>query len=114
MKHADEIASNGMLHIPSFIKKGSGVQKPLGGYTYKHRTRKVISQDYFHRFQKKQSWLKSMSHVQVLSVCNLVSMTKPLDIFFIQYGRLPLKLMRPFQISATSTHNKVYFIYSHK
>jgi hypothetical protein len=31
MKRADEMASNGMLHIPSFIKIASGVQNLLVG-----------------------------------------------------------------------------------
>jgi hypothetical protein len=30
------MGSSGMIYIPSFTKFGSGIQKLLGGYTYRH------------------------------------------------------------------------------
>jgi hypothetical protein len=36
LKYAVEMASGGMIYIPSFIKIGSGIQKLIGGYTYRH------------------------------------------------------------------------------
>jgi hypothetical protein len=34
MKYAVEMCSGAMIYIPSFIKNGSGIQKPIeGGYT---------------------------------------------------------------------------------
>jgi hypothetical protein len=33
MKYAVEIGSGAMIHIPSFIKIGSGIQKLIRGYT---------------------------------------------------------------------------------
>jgi hypothetical protein len=32
MKYAVKMGSGGMLHIPSFINIGSGIQKSTGGY----------------------------------------------------------------------------------
>jgi hypothetical protein len=33
MKYAVEMGSGAMIHIPSFIKIGSGIQTLIGGYT---------------------------------------------------------------------------------
>jgi hypothetical protein len=35
MKYASETGSGAIMHIPSFIKIGSGIQKLIGGH--KHR-----------------------------------------------------------------------------
>jgi hypothetical protein len=45
MKYAIEMASCGMIHIPSFLKIGSSIQKLLAGNThaYIHTDSKVIS-----------------------------------------------------------------------
>jgi hypothetical protein len=38
MKYAVEMASCGMIYVPSFINIGSSIQRLLGGgYTYGHR-----------------------------------------------------------------------------
>jgi hypothetical protein len=38
MKYADEMGSGAMIHIPNFIKSGSGVRKLMeGGDTQTHR-----------------------------------------------------------------------------
>jgi hypothetical protein len=37
MKYAVEMASFGMIYIPSFIKIGSGILKLLGENSYGHR-----------------------------------------------------------------------------
>jgi hypothetical protein len=31
MKHADEMGSGGMIHMPSFMKTGSGIRKLIEG-----------------------------------------------------------------------------------
>jgi hypothetical protein len=36
MKYAVEIGSGDMIYIPSFTMTGSGIQKLIGGYTYRH------------------------------------------------------------------------------
>jgi hypothetical protein len=33
MKYTTEMGSGAMIHVPSFIKIGSGIQKLTGGYT---------------------------------------------------------------------------------
>jgi hypothetical protein len=43
MKHAPEMGSGAMIYIPSFIKIGSGIQKLMGGYAYRHTDSMVIS-----------------------------------------------------------------------
>jgi hypothetical protein len=43
MKYTVGMGSDAMIYIPSFIKTGSGFQKLLGGYTYRHTDSKVIS-----------------------------------------------------------------------
>jgi hypothetical protein len=45
MKYTVEMASDGMIYIPSFIKVGSGIQKLLRGDTHTdtHTDSKVIS-----------------------------------------------------------------------
>jgi hypothetical protein len=39
MKYAVGMGSGAMMYIPSFIKTGSGIQKLIGGYTYRHTAR---------------------------------------------------------------------------
>jgi hypothetical protein len=43
MKYADEMDSGAMVYITSYIKIGSGTQKLIGGYTYRHIDNMVIS-----------------------------------------------------------------------
>jgi hypothetical protein len=48
MKCAFEMCSEDMIHIPSFMKIGSGIQNLIGGihkrtHTHTHMDRKVIS-----------------------------------------------------------------------
>jgi hypothetical protein len=50
MKCAVEMGSGAMIHIPSFITIGSGIQKLIGG-THRHTDSMVISYDYFHFFK---------------------------------------------------------------
>jgi hypothetical protein len=49
MMYAIEVASWGMIYLPSFIKTDSGIQKLLGG---------IHIQTYTHRQQNKESRLK--------------------------------------------------------
>jgi hypothetical protein len=46
MKYADEMGSDAMIHITSFIKISSGIQKLIGG-EHRHTDSKEISQAYF-------------------------------------------------------------------
>jgi hypothetical protein len=39
MKYAIEMGSGAMIYIPNFIKIGSGIQKLMGGYMYRHAHR---------------------------------------------------------------------------
>jgi hypothetical protein len=43
MKYAVEMGSGAMIYIPGFIKTGSGIQKLMGGYTYRQADSMVIS-----------------------------------------------------------------------
>jgi hypothetical protein len=47
MKYIVEKGSSAMIHIPSLIKIGSGIQKSMGGYT----DSKVIVSAYFYFFK---------------------------------------------------------------
>jgi hypothetical protein len=49
MKYAVEMGSVAMIHILSFIKIGSGVQKLIRGI-YRHTDSTVIAQAYFNGF----------------------------------------------------------------
>jgi hypothetical protein len=42
MKYAFEMGSGAMIHIPSFIETGSGIQRLTGGM-YRHTDSKVTS-----------------------------------------------------------------------
>jgi hypothetical protein len=52
------MGSGGMIYVPSFIKIGSGIQKLIAGYTYRHMythtDRKVISKAYFYFFKRRK------------------------------------------------------------
>jgi hypothetical protein len=39
MKYAFEMDSGATIYIPSFIKIGPGIQRLMGGNTYRHRQR---------------------------------------------------------------------------
>jgi hypothetical protein len=47
MKYTSEIGSDAMIHIPSFIKIGLGIQK-LMGRIHRHTDSMVITEVYFH------------------------------------------------------------------
>jgi hypothetical protein len=55
---------DGLIHI-KFHKNGSDIRKLIGGNTYRHTDRKMISQAYFHFFQTRESRLKIMGGRQV-------------------------------------------------
>jgi hypothetical protein len=42
MNYGVEMDSGAMIYIPDFIKTGSGIQKLLGEYTYRHTDSTVI------------------------------------------------------------------------
>jgi hypothetical protein len=46
MKYSVEMVSGAMIHIPSFIKSGSDIQKLIGGDS-QHTDSMVISKAYF-------------------------------------------------------------------
>jgi hypothetical protein len=37
MKQAGEMSSDAMMHVPRFMKIGSGIPKLIGGYSQTHR-----------------------------------------------------------------------------
>jgi hypothetical protein len=43
MKYAVEMGSGAMIYTPNFMKAGSGIQKMIRVYTYRHTGSKVIS-----------------------------------------------------------------------
>jgi hypothetical protein len=47
MKYGVETGSGALIHIPSFIKTGSGIQKLIRG-TYRHKDSMEIAYAYFH------------------------------------------------------------------
>jgi hypothetical protein len=62
MKYAVEMGSGAMIHIPSFIKMGSGIQQIMGGDT------RILGQQGDHIslllfFQKKENRLKSKDKI---------------------------------------------------
>jgi hypothetical protein len=52
MKHAAEMGSGAMIHIPGFIKIGSGIQKLTWGihrHTHRHKDSMEIAYTFFRK-----------------------------------------------------------------
>jgi hypothetical protein len=47
MKYVDQIGSGAMIHMPSFIKVCSRIQKLIVGYTYRHTDSMTIHKPTF-------------------------------------------------------------------
>jgi hypothetical protein len=43
VNYSFEMGLGARIYMPNFIKIGRGIQKLMGGYTYRHTDRKVIS-----------------------------------------------------------------------